>query len=397
MKLFWFSKLGTSDSFSRIGENILPILKNNKYELYSIFPPHITPLSYLFVDCIKMGDDIPSLELREKDFVTDNSLSLKMMYTMLQVLVYCFENQINNLFILMGVYESDILIDMIKKIKLKDERLRPIRVILYIPFDYAPTPELLKNILDCDILLVTTDYIKNLIKFPKVFKIGHGVDCRIYKIDSPREKLVDELNSQEFWLGNEIKNDDIIILNANKYGKRKRIDLTIKAFEYAVKHFKKTNIRLWLHESFSKELYIPESIKNNIIISYSITTEQLNLIYNVCQVGLQTSWGEGWSLTNCEHGKVGGLQVVPDWLACKMHFDDSRGLLIDVNKEVSKNEGNHDIIIGVPKQESINKKLMDSLDLIYYNMWDPTKTINYLNEHNWETETKKIIELLNEE
>jgi D-inositol-3-phosphate glycosyltransferase len=42
----------------------------------------------------------------------------------------------------------------------------------------------------------------------------------------------------------------------------------------------------------------------------------VNLLYNACDVGINTSMGEGWGLVSCEHGAAGAAQIVPDHTAC---------------------------------------------------------------------------------
>ncbi len=43
---------------------------------------------------------------------------------------------------------------------------------------------------------------------------------------------------------------------------------------------------------------------------------ELNLLYNACDVGINTSMGEGWGLVSFEHGASGAAQIVPDHSAC---------------------------------------------------------------------------------
>jgi glycosyltransferase involved in cell wall biosynthesis len=43
---------------------------------------------------------------------------------------------------------------------------------------------------------------------------------------------------------------------------------------------------------------------------------ELNLLYNSCDVGINTSLGEGWGLVSFEHGASGAAQIVPDHSAC---------------------------------------------------------------------------------
>jgi D-inositol-3-phosphate glycosyltransferase len=48
-----------------------------------------------------------------------------------------------------------------------------------------------------------------------------------------------------------------------------------------------------------------------------VADHQLNLIYNDCDVGLNTSVGEGWGMVAFEHGATGAVQVMPRHSACE--------------------------------------------------------------------------------
>jgi glycosyltransferase involved in cell wall biosynthesis len=47
-----------------------------------------------------------------------------------------------------------------------------------------------------------------------------------------------------------------------------------------------------------------------------VDDDKLNLLYNACDVGMNTSMGEGWGLVSFEHGAAGGAQIVPAHSAC---------------------------------------------------------------------------------
>jgi D-inositol-3-phosphate glycosyltransferase len=44
--------------------------------------------------------------------------------------------------------------------------------------------------------------------------------------------------------------------------------------------------------------------------------DELNWLYNACDVGINTLMGEGWGLISFEHAAAGAAQVVPDHMAC---------------------------------------------------------------------------------
>ncbi len=410
-KLFWFSKIGTRDSFSRIAEAILPILKKRNFQLYTIVPPTLELSSEnekLFTNILRMGQNIDEggLKLDEKEFMAPlkENLGSKMKYIVLQVLAHCQAQGIDTLLITMGVYEADWFmetIESIRKTETANYLLNNIKVVLYVPFDYIPSQEAIKDLLKADVVITTVPYLVDI--FPFDDWVGHANDQRFKKLEDregvvwTRERLIRLINSmkERFWKSEikKIEEGDLIILNANLFGERKRIDITIKAFENALDHEHDKRLLLWLHGGYDESLEISDRVRKRLIISNKVLTSELNLIYNVAQIGINTSWGEGWSLTNCEHAITGAIQVVPDWLACKFHFGENRGLLIKVDETESVNEAQAKVIIGVPNQLSANLKLLEA---IVSREWDPEPTIKYINQYTWESAAEKLIRVLKE-
>ena len=54
----------------------------------------------------------------------------------------------------------------------------------------------------------------------------------------------------------------------------------------------------------------------NPLGSQIVGDDELNLLYNACDVGINTAMGEGWGLVSFEHGAAGAAQIVPDHTAC---------------------------------------------------------------------------------
>jgi glycosyltransferase involved in cell wall biosynthesis len=113
-------------------------------------------------------------------------------------------------------------------------------------------------------------------------------------------------------------------------------------------------------------------------------------------ISIQTSFGEGWSLTNLEASLYRSLQVVPDFLATGWHFKD-RGILIPVTRKTIKNEGNIDVIIGEVSIEDTASKMVEAIELLKDK--EKLKKIltdayNYANNYTWATVTDKLIKIL---
>lgn len=122
--------------------------------------------------------------------------------------------------------------------------------------------------------------------------------------------------------------DKEIFLNINRNSPRKRLDLTIQAFK--LYHEKHPNSHLLLVTSSSGHYNIPlicslEQIQPNTISFIDtdksrLTDEQINLLYNVADYGLNTADGEGFGLSTVEHANVHKPQLTlklgafPDFL-----------------------------------------------------------------------------------
>jgi hypothetical protein len=78
-------------------------------------------------------------------------------------------------------------------------------------------------------------------------------------------------------------------------------------------------------------------ITNNATGVQVIPESRLNLIYNACDIGINTSMGEGWGLCNVEHAVTGALQLVPDSSATGEIFKDCGVLLPTVTDWVYEN------------------------------------------------------------
>lgn len=167
----------------------------------------------------------------------------------------------------------------------------------------------------------------------------HGVDAAdFYRIDETRQEARLKL------FGDKIKgpgklSDLFIVLNANRNQPRKKLDITIAGFSLFAKN-KPKNIRLYMHcgvvdshVDIIKEakrykvddLLLLTNLNNGI---QRISKEKLNLIYNACDVGINTGLGEGWGLTNVEHAVTGAVQIVPRHSACTELFGDC-GMLME--------------------------------------------------------------------
>ena len=121
--------------------------------------------------------------------------------------------------------------------------------------------------------------------------------------------------------------ESFVVLNASRPDKRKRVDLTVQGFARFAAG-KPPGVRLCLHHAIMddaierelarviRECGIGERVSLNPLGGRVVDDAELNLLYNACDVGINSSMGEGWGLVSCEHGAAGAAQIVPDHTAC---------------------------------------------------------------------------------
>lgn len=154
---------------------------------------------------------------------------------------------------------------------------------------------------------------------PRLHVIPHGIDVeRFYPVKNAREQLFPHWKDA---------GEAFVFLNANQNRARKRLDVTIEAFA-AFAQGKPENVKLYLHSAPRgyADLYAEAArhgIGHRLLLTETegwehpvVSEERLNLIYNACDVGVNTSCGEGWGLVSFEHGSTGAAQIVPEHSAC---------------------------------------------------------------------------------
>lgn len=143
-----------------------------------------------------------------------------------------------------------------------------------------------------------------------------------------------------------LPNDAIIFLNANRNSQRKRLDLTIGGFVGLLKKFPTkpyylvlaTNLqpnsgayydtqRIFLEELKENGLDFQAFARRFLLIDTSPpnvwSDEAINQLYNVADVGINTSDGEGFGLCQLEHMYTGAPQIVTDVGSYRSFLDSS--------------------------------------------------------------------------
>jgi len=193
-------------------------------------------------------------------------------------------------------------------------------VVVYFPVDGENhNPAWYQNFDIVTIPVTYTEFGKSVVDryIDNVRIIPHGIDRNdFFKIDKDKNELRHEvLKTDKF-------DDKFIVFNGNRNQPRKRIDLTLQAFKIFAEG--KDDVALYMHcgvtDASINVIQAAEyyGISSKLILSNSssgvqqVSRESLNKIYNLTDVGVNTSWGEGWGLVNFEHASVGVPQVVPN-------------------------------------------------------------------------------------
>ena len=183
------------------------------------------------------------------------------------------------------------------------------------------------------------------LRLPRMIVLPHGVDCErffpLHGIEALEQNRC-EARRRLFPERPDLENA-FIVLNANRNVPRKRIDCTLKAFAGFASD-KPNDVYLYLHMGMHdrgirvRELAASLEIADRLLTTTDlpdmphISDLQLNLVYNACDVGMNTSTGEGWGLVAFEHAATGALQIVPDHTACRELWQDA-GVCVAVHRD----------------------------------------------------------------
>lgn len=430
--ILWVCRTSDTSSLARITDSILPLL-STKF--------NITLLSNASnLTCVKnvvMGSDCELTTY--KQFIDeqtahrsmkagDDIRSLNMQYVVVQIFELIYNGNYSHVVLCNGIYEIDMMTSVLKRDPkyLTNKDGIKTKLVVWSPIDYVPNFEVVQNAVKADIFLTMTPVMCDIISTLgsmdcHLEHVGHGSDISYDNdvLNMSRKDTVNEINRMRdeklVVSKNKILEDDIIILNANNYGPisenetsventtgtRKRLDITVMAFIKLLERTKNKKLKLWIHtdiKSFFTMLGIAkikiDGLVDNLILSNNkLPSKQLAIIYKASDISIQTSYGEGWSLTNLEAALYGSLQVVPDFLACGYHFRKNRGILIPVNETIIKNEGKSNVIIGVVTVENTTKKLLEALELLKNKeklISVLTNAKEYSASYSWESVTTKL-------
>lgn len=247
--------------------------------------------------------------------------------------------KVDLLFLLNDAWVISYYLDAIKR----DVKNKP-KIVVYFPVDSEfHNREWYK---DFDIVTKAYTYTKfgkrvvqECIPELEIGIMPHGVDTSTFF------KLPDtKLHLRKLLFGDSIEErvpnigEQFFVFNGNRNQPRKKLDITMRGFSQFAKN--KQDVRLYMHcgvrdssidvTQLSKRYKIEDKmiITSATVGIQRVPPEKLNVIYNACDVGINTSMGEGWGLVNVEHAVTGAVQIVPRHSACEELFYDC-GILME--------------------------------------------------------------------
>lgn len=180
---------------------------------------------------------------------------------------------------------------------------------------------------------------------PDVRVLEHAVDSSIFSALPPDARY-------SIRKGVNLPTDAIVLLNANRNSQRKRLDLTVQGFVRAVAKNPKlhlmiaTNLnpqsgayydvqRIYLEELKLAGVESYQYIRNLILVDTAppnvIDDDGINQMYNLADIGINTSDGEGFGLCQLEHLYTGAPQIVCDLHAYNAFLTDKVSTKVPAN------------------------------------------------------------------
>lgn len=268
------------------------------------------------------------------------------------------------------------------------------KVIAYLPIDCEINKGTTKAHYGIDKIIATTKHgaecIKNTGYKKSIDVVYHPVKDTFSilpenLIKEYKEKLMGKKHLNKF-----------IVLNSNKNQYRKRQDLTIEGFSIFAKG--KDDVALFLkcemcddneHGRYNIKKLLEESItkhgldtENKIIInSENITYEEINILYNICDIGLSTTSGEGFGYIPVEFARLNKPFLVSNNTSYPELFDGYAGLIPCV-KSIPIASMNNSIEVKsdasmIVMQCYLKKYPDDESDIVYIQSFDNQVIENY--------------------
>jgi len=311
------------------------------------------------------------------------------------------------------IYNDLVVINsLIEKIKTIPDR--KFKLIPYIDIVYKNEKNaLIKNIDNvCDGGIMFTKYWEDVIKYQGFTKKTHILE---HGFNKNQFYPVPKKLCRKFF---GIKEDDFVIVNLNRNQPRKRWDICIMSYIKFISKHMGENIRLLIATNMNggwdisdlltsecrKYNITVEEIKKHLIILQNpqqISDFDINVMYNVGNIGINTCDGEGFGLCNFEQAGVGIPQIVPNIGGFKDFFVKGKTSLLIDPKWSYYCDHSRDFVAGEAEICDIND-YVSALEY-YYNNPEVVEAHgklcreNILKNYSWAQKGKKLYDIIVEE
>jgi glycosyltransferase involved in cell wall biosynthesis len=219
------------------------------------------------------------------------------------------------------------------------QRFPGMPAVLYCPIDGDEArPAYIQGLADLDCLVLFTDFARRVVaqaisgpggEAPSHIEvIPHGIDPGAFRPaacdpnGNPDPTASRIAARRKLFRDRPELEDSFLVLNANQNNGRKRFDLTLEGFARFAAD-KPQRVKLYLHTRLdekgcellpiARRLGVQDRLlwTNSPTDGHYVSDERLGLIYNACDVGLNTSVGEGWGLVAFEHAATAAAQILP--------------------------------------------------------------------------------------
>jgi len=351
IKVLWVSDGVVPTGFSRVAHSLISRFPKEKYEIVMLGinywgDPHDYPFKIYPAGISHTGD----------------------IYGLGKLSIIIKKEKPDIVFILNDIWIIKRYLKEIKELLTEKEAPPKPKVVVYFPVDgLRHDPEWYEEMDIVDRTVVYTEFGKEVASTAapdiKYDIIPHGLDTEVFFKVAPtrrevRDKYFVEIPNREVLV------DSFMVLNANRNQPRKKPDITIEAFSMFAKD-KPANVHLYLHMGI-KDSYIDlikfikyYNLEDRILFTSKkigaqmVSDKKLNMIYNICDVGLNTGIGEGWGLVNMEHAVTGAPQIVGNHTVNYEFYNDC-GLLVEPVAHVTTEFATQGSLI---RPEDVAKKL----------------------------------------
>jgi len=386
-RVFWISDAVATTGFSRVAHNIIKNLPTERYEVHHLGINYLgDPHGYKhYIYPALLGGDLYGVRR-------------------MQELIGAIKPDL--IFLFNDAWMINQYLQQLEKLHIQD-----IPVVVYFPIDSEGSDALwFERFKMVEDVCVYTEFAKKDViatgafpEPPKIHIIPHGVDTRkFFPFKDMGELRGIDIAKRKLYPKKKTLINSFIVLNANRNQPRKRIDITLMAFDEFQKD--KEDVMLYCHmgveDAGVNVLKVANRFKwdKKLVLSTlkdqipGVPDSRLNLIYNACDVGLNTSTGEGWGLTAFEHAATRRAQIVPDHSANSEIWNDSNALMIEAGDRIMYEHTNN--IARIPKFDSVVECLERAYDMWHKGTLGELAQAAYENvtqeKYNWKVITNQF-------